>query len=149
MIWPAIGGNRARLGVGCPDCSPVGFSPNSPGATYVVTDGTAHKVGVMGWDHKRLNAHRLQGWRLERTWRYLLGRDAYNLEQEVVRQLRQELHLAPAYVAAALPQAGFTETVAACDMLLGDFCELVSACAAALGLVEVPHQRPFVTETLW
>ncbi|MBB2903574.1 putative Zn-finger protein [Kineococcus radiotolerans] len=45
--WPAMASNRARLGVGCPDCAPAGFSPNAPGDLYVVTDGTVHKVGVM------------------------------------------------------------------------------------------------------
>nr|WP_269142597.1 zinc-ribbon domain-containing protein [Georgenia yuyongxinii] len=132
--WPASGSNRARLGVGCPDCAPGGFRPNSPGSVYVVTNGTAHKIGVMGTDHKRLHVHRGAGWHKAKVWRFALGRDAYSVEQEVIRRLRAELGLIAAYLPEEMRQGGATETVAAVDLPLTAMCSLVEDTVVRLGL---------------
>lgn len=84
--------------------------------------------------------HRPFGWRLVRVWRFEVGHDGYALEQAVVRRLRDELHLAPGYLVARMPQGGATETVSAEDLPLADFCSLVDDTQRVLGLVVADEQ---------
>lgn len=142
--WQAVSGNRARLGVGCPDCCGTGFRPNSPALVYIVSNVHGHKVGVMGLESQRLEDHRRNGWQTMCTWRFSIGRDAYLVEQATLRRLRKTLGLPQFATVQQMRQGGATETVADVHVSLDDLIAMVEEVTAAVereGTVSQP-ERP-------
>ena len=142
--WQAISGNRARLGVACPDCCGTGFRPNAPALVYIVSNGDGHKVGVTGIASQRLEVHRRAGWKVMRTWPFSIGRDAYLVEQTTLRHLRKSLGLPQFATVSEMKQGGATETVADIHVTLADFAAIVERviasvdCEGSVGPAEFP-----------
>jgi len=105
--------NHAHAGKSCPLCSDSGFKPLAPTTIYLIgkEDGVL-KVGVTAVGsatHRRLGVHRRNGYsRVWRTWELATGVQALEVEQEIVRQWREEDDLLPA---APEGEDGWIETV--------------------------------------
>lgn len=99
-----------RQGVGpCSACSTYGFDRVAPAMIYVVSHPVlhAHKVGIAGVESTRLKQHRAMGWKVYKTAEFASGAMAHNVEQAVLRWMREENGWHP----ALSDGSGWTETV--------------------------------------
>lgn len=107
---------------GCKYCATKGFDLTKPADLYLITNERlgAHKVGIAGATTRRLEVHKREGWSVWKTVRFDTGDIAYELEQELISWLREELEL-PAYLSSeVMPQGGWTETVEADEIELDE-----------------------------
>jgi hypothetical protein len=104
---------NVRVGKGiCRYCNST-FPFASEADLYLVTDGTALKIGIAAPGSGRIATHRRYGWLHLWSIRFVTGDAAYNMEQAVLRWWRDALALPPAYATSEMPQEGATETVKA------------------------------------
>ena len=98
----------------CRYCARHGFDYLAPSVVYLITHPQlgAHKVGITGVDTTRLEAWRKHGWQAFKTRRFGVGHIAREVEQSVLRWLREELGHS-AYLDAVQCPNGHTETVSA------------------------------------
>ena len=101
--------NAKSIGSGCSSCTSYGFKPAVPTFVYLIEnpEKDAYKVGIANVGSGRMKKHRLNGWMIQRVYKFEQGSDAYRLEQETVRWLRRELLIPPAFRKGD----GWTETV--------------------------------------
>jgi len=119
-IAPTFGNIRAGHKP-CRRCSMVvsgvSFDIWSPATLYLLQSKKfkAFKVGITSTRNSgmRLSAHRKQGWLVLNTWPTKTGQIAVFVEGEVLRWWRDDLGAPSAVRPEAMPQAGWTETVAA------------------------------------
>jgi len=106
-----------RYGQGCKYCANLGFQYGKAAIIYLITNARlkSHKLGITGKSaiHSRLKEHENGGWIVLKTMGFTLGEDAYQVEQETLRWLREDLGLPPYLSKRSMPQHGFTETVSA------------------------------------
>ncbi|WP_147269035.1 hypothetical protein [Sphaerisporangium album] len=112
-VYPRLNNLRSRQGRGCWFCAKRGLDPAAPALLYVMTH-TSHgavKIGITGTHVRpsRVKEHERHGWKLHETMTLPTGRDAYRIEQLVLRWL-QTRGLRPFLTAMQMPQAGWTET---------------------------------------
>jgi hypothetical protein len=106
-----------KLGGGCLYCAVPGFKPNEPAVVYLIThpEHDATKVGIMNEGTNRLAVHKRYGWQVM-TIVHVPGTAAMAIEDAILFWWRNGLDL-PAYLGPAeMPQGGWTETVATCEI---------------------------------
>jgi DNA-directed RNA polymerase subunit RPC12/RpoP len=113
-VSPTWGTIRSGGG-GCRWCAPSGIDFTQPAKLYLVTnaDWRAAKIGIAGQGVRRdrIGQHIDNGWKLTRAWRFKTGEQAHRAEQKVLTSWRKAGYpdLVPP---EAMPQGGFSETVA-------------------------------------
>ncbi len=116
VYWVVVAGHRCRW------CSMTtsGFRPAEPAVVYLIThtEYDAVKIGIMNEGNSRLALHQRHGWRIVTTVR-APGEVAEAIECEILTWWRVGLCLPRWLGREEMPQGGWTETVAACDVDLG------------------------------
>lgn len=104
--WTVIA--QKSLGAGCSSCTPYGFKPGVPTFLYIISNDTknAVKVGISNRGAGRLKKHIKNGWEIRHLMQFAEGANARELEQALIKFLRTELSLSPAYYSGD----GWTET---------------------------------------
>ncbi len=105
---------------GCSNCADFGLNYELPGYLYLITSKklNSHKVGIAN-SYKgrkfddRLLRHTKQGWELVAKYEFTTIKEAYEIEQEILKWLRIDLSLPFTLKAGVMPQGGHTETVSA------------------------------------
>lgn len=112
-VAPTLG--TVRAGGRCRYCATKGINLKTPCLVYLITHRGlgAHKIGIGAPSGHRLREHRREGWEVYRTMEFATGAQAFDVEKRVLEWLRVDLGLPPALTKAEMPQAGYTETVAA------------------------------------
>jgi hypothetical protein len=89
---------RSR-GVGCPQCAKAGYDKTSPGILYFIRNEKygARKIGITNVRSKsdRINGFKKIGWNVIATFEHPDGQIILNLETQMFRWIRKELHLPP------------------------------------------------------
>lgn len=137
-VSPTLSNVRVGKGI-CRYCN-SSFPFRGEADVYLVSEGTALKVGICGPRSARLATHRRYGWQHLWSLRVATGDLAYQLEQSVIRWWRRDLKLAAAYRAAEMPQYGATETVLVNQMtpgrVLAFACDRLNAEGHAFSIIE-------------
>ena len=107
----------SQRGGGCKYCASNGMDFTLPAFIYLISNSKleAHKVGISGEYAKedRLRDHAKQGWLLYRKKTFVTADLALEVEQNVLRWLKNERGLHPFLSPKEMPQRGWTETVSA------------------------------------
>jgi hypothetical protein len=107
--------SRAVAQQGCPSCSPPGFKPTLPAATYFFENTGLHarKIGITNI-HKteiRIRAFENAGWKLVQRWDHQAGYVARALEHNLLRSwIQGVLEMAPVLERQDLKLGGYSET---------------------------------------
>jgi recombinational DNA repair protein (RecF pathway) len=119
VVYPSHHMVSQRSG-GCKYCSTLGLDFTLPAYIYLITHEElgAHKIGISGVHAKedRLNDHAKSGWKLYKRKNFESADQTYEIEQEVIRWLRQDRGLPPHLSLNEMPQRGWTETVDATEI---------------------------------
>jgi hypothetical protein len=109
-----------KAGGGCKFCTNKGFQFHLPGYLYLVVNEKfgALKVGIAtsGIRQDRLKIHVRYGWLLYRKMHFNIGNDAYLVEQEVLKWIREEMNIPAFLTSIDMPQGGWTETISHADI---------------------------------
>lgn len=77
----------------------------------------AHKIGIAGVSKEkksdRVYNHQSNGWVLFSKWNFSEGRDAEQIELQILRKLRNEMNIPPYLSKEEMPIGGWTETLSA------------------------------------
>jgi Zn finger protein HypA/HybF involved in hydrogenase expression len=127
-VSPRYSSIKMKIG-GCKYCASHGYDFSAPGVLYLVThlELEAHKIGITNINakEKRLEKHSKQGWIIYDKWLFENGNNAFEVEQELLLWIREDLSL-PVYLGKAqMPQGGFTETVDAKEIELSEIVNKV------------------------
>lgn len=137
-VSPTLSNVRVGKGI-CRYCN-SSFPFGGRADVYLVSDGTALKVGICAPGSARLATHRRYGWQHLWSLQVATGDLAYQLEQSVIRWWRCDLKLEAAYDAAAMPQFGATETVLINQMkpdrVLAFACDHLNSDGRAFTIIE-------------
>jgi len=116
IVYPTHHMVAQRSG-GCKYCATRGMDFTLPAFIYLITNQElgAHKIGISGEysNEVRLRDHAKNGWLLYKKKTFLTADQTYEIEQEVLRWLREDKGLPPYLSAEQMPQRGWTETVSA------------------------------------
>lgn len=106
---------------GCVLCADSTFNYDKPSIIYLITHEElgAHKIGITGAEKNRIEQHKREGWVEFRSKELSTGLLAYNIEQEVLQWLRDELGLTPFLSKNEMPQGGYSETIDGSEIDLG------------------------------
>lgn len=114
IVYPTHHMVSQRSG-GCKYCSTLGLDFTLPAYIYLITHEElgSHKIGISGVHAKedRLKDHAKNGWRLYKRKNFETADQTYEVEQEVLRWLREDRGLPPHLSLNEMPQRGWTETV--------------------------------------
>jgi hypothetical protein len=105
----------------CRFCADWGIDYSAEGFIYLMTNHKmgAHKLGI-GNTHRvkgnRINQHKKHGWELIKQIDFNVTDDAFQIEQKVLRWLREDKGLAIYLSEFEMPQGGYTETVEASEI---------------------------------
>jgi hypothetical protein len=108
---------------GCSNCADFGLNYTDKGYLYLITNPLlgAHKIGIAN-SYKsrevddRMYKHKKRGWETYKTKSFVKLRNAYLVEQKIIKWLRVEVDL-PIYLSdSQMPQGGWTETVDASEI---------------------------------
>jgi hypothetical protein len=117
--WLVAPNNRtAKGGTGCPECAPLGFSPESAAWLYLLSmpGGLVLKYGITNDLDTRLDKHRRQGFaEVVETHYFDVGADALAAESRIKQHARAQ-GWRPPLSAASMPYGGATETLSAHDV---------------------------------
>jgi hypothetical protein len=104
----------------CKFCVTGGFDFKLPAIVYLITNSKlgAHKIGVAGSvkHNTRLKKHKKYGWDVYTHREYKSGLEAFRVETEVLKWLRNKKNLLPYLTIEQMPQAGWSETVDAAEI---------------------------------
>jgi len=78
-------------GQGCPSCAIPGFKPTLPAILYYlsINKGQAYKIGITNKTVEfRFGLEELSSIEIIKIWKYDIGYDAYNKEQEILREFK-------------------------------------------------------------
>ena len=109
---------------GCKDCADFGIRMTERSFLYLMTNETleAHKIGIGNVQDKKKNdrrqKHLRSGWVEYKSLNLDTGLEALELEQKVLKYLRNEKRLKVFLKADQMPQGGHTETVDASEIEL-------------------------------
>ena len=119
IVYPTHHMVAQRSG-GCKYCATRGMDFTLPAFIYLITNHElgAHKVGISGEysNEDRLRDHAKNGWLLYKKKTFLTADQTYEIEQEVLRWLREDKGLPPYLSGEQMPQRGWTETVSATEI---------------------------------
>jgi hypothetical protein len=103
---------------GCKFCATKGIDLTTPAHFYLITNEIlgAHKIGISGEKTKRLQVHAREGWTVFKKTLFSTGEIAYQIEQETLLWLRDDVALPPYLSPDLMPQGGWTETVDASEI---------------------------------
>ena len=105
---------------GCKYCATLGLDLTLPAYIYLIThqEFGAHKIGISGMHAKedRIRDHEKSGWKLYKRKNFESADLTYEIEQEVIRWLREDRGLPPFLSLSEMPQRGWTETVDASEI---------------------------------
>lgn len=96
----------------------------------------AYKIRIAGVGTDRLARHIRDHWQTYRTLRTATGDEAFLIEQDALRFVRQELRLPPYLDEQQMPQTGWTETVCSDEIALPDLWQVILDCANELGTLK-------------
>jgi hypothetical protein len=128
IVSPRYSSVKRKIG-GCKYCASYGYDFSSPGILYLLThlDLESHKIGITNINakEKRLEKHSKQGWIIYEKWLFENGNNAFEVEQELLSWIREDLNL-PAYLGKTqMPQGGYTETVDSKEIELSEIVQKV------------------------
>lgn len=119
IVYPTHHMVAQRSG-GCKYCATLGLDFTLPAYIYLITHDElgSHKIGISGVHAKedRLKDHAKNGWTLYKRKNFESADHTYEIEQEVLRWLREERGLPPYLSLNEMPQRGWTETVDASEI---------------------------------
>jgi recombinational DNA repair protein (RecF pathway) len=119
IVYPTHHMVAQRSG-GCKYCATLGLDFTLPAYIYLITHEElgAHKIGISGVHAKedRINDHAKNGWKLYKRKNFESADQTYEIEQEVLRWLREDRGLPPHLSLNEMPQRGWTETVDATEI---------------------------------
>lgn len=108
--------NVQRSGSGCIYCSDSTFDYIGPGVVYLLRNDDFYslKVGITSGSSRvdRIAEHRRHGWNLVEKWTTLTGKDAAEIEAEILNWWRYDLNAPPSVHPTEMPSGGWTETIA-------------------------------------
>jgi hypothetical protein len=114
IVYPTHHMVSQRSG-GCKYCSTLGMDFTKPAYIYLITHEElgAHKIGISGEfaAENRILDHAKQGWKLYKRRTFESADKTYEIEQEILRWLREDLGFPPFLSLENMPQRGWTETV--------------------------------------
>jgi hypothetical protein len=104
-----------KNGGGCKYCAVGGINLSAPAFLYVMTHTElgSHKVGIGGYQSStnRIDQHKKHGWKLFKSLDFATAEIAYEIEQETLNWLRQDLGIPRHLVLEQMPQGGHSETL--------------------------------------
>jgi len=110
----------AQRSGGCKYCATLGLDFTLPAYIYLITHDElgSHKIGISGVHAKedRIKDHAKNGWKLYKRKTFESADQTYEVEQEVLRWLREDRGLPPFLSLSEMPQRGWTETVEASEI---------------------------------
>ena len=94
-VWKARPSNITNMGQGCPECSETGFKMNKPAILYYIKISseldTYYKIGITNNSVKyRFAAETDKIIEILAEIPFEIGKDAYNLEQEILQEFAHE-----------------------------------------------------------
>jgi hypothetical protein len=122
IVFPKYNALNQGIG-GCSNCADYGLNYTDKGYLYLITNHLlgAHKIGIAN-SYKsrqvddRMYNHKKHGWETYRTKNFAKLRNAFLVEQKIIKWLRVEVSL-PIYLSDnQMPQGGWTETVDAAEI---------------------------------
>ncbi len=121
-VTPTYGSIRSGQG-GCRFCASWGIDYGASGYLYLMTNQelSAHKIGIGNIARKgmsRISQHEKNGWKLFKQLDFEFTDDAYFLEQNLLKWLREDLGLSVYLSESEMPQGGYSETVDASEIEL-------------------------------
>ena len=102
---------------GCRYCANWGIDYGAKGYLYLMTNRElfSHKLGIGNSSENpnlgRIKQHEKRGWKLYKKMDFEVTDNAYNLEQKVLKWLREEKQLRIYLSEFEMPQGGYSETV--------------------------------------
>jgi hypothetical protein len=122
IVYPHYGDLTQGQG-GCSNCADYGLNYTDKGYIYLITHPilNSHKIGIAN-SYKsrdlddRMYKHKKQGWHLYKTKNFVKLRNAFLVEQEIIKWLRVEVGLPIFLSDNQMPQGGWTETVDASEV---------------------------------
>jgi hypothetical protein len=122
IVYPHYGDLTQGQG-GCSNCADYGLNYTDKGYIYLITHPilNSHKIGIAN-SYKsrdlddRMYKHKKQGWHLYKTKNFVKLRNAFLVEQEIIKWLRVEVGLPIFLSDNQMPQGGWTETVDASEI---------------------------------
>jgi recombinational DNA repair protein (RecF pathway) len=110
----------SQRGGGCKYCATLGMDFTLPAYIYLITheEFGSHKIGISGVHAKedRIKDHAKNGWKLYKRKNFETADQTYEVEQQVLRWLREDRGLPPHLSLNEMPQRGWTETVDASEI---------------------------------
>ena len=109
---------------GCRFCADWGIDYAASGYIYLMThkELSAHKIGignsVRSRGRSRISQHEKKGWKLYKQLNFEVTDDAYFLEQDILKWLREDKGLSVYLSEFEMPQGGYSETVDATEIEL-------------------------------
>ena len=108
---------------GCSNCADYGLNYTDKGFIYLITNSIlgAHKIGIANSYKSRVSDdrmynHKKHGWETYKTRSFSKLRDAFLVEQKIIKWLRLEVGLPIFLSDDQMPQGGWTETVDASEI---------------------------------
>lgn len=109
-----------RVSGGCKYCSTSLVNLIAPAYFYLITNQelNSHKIGISGHgaSKNRLERHKKNNWEVYAVLDLDTGEQAYELEEQILDWLRNDLGLPRYLLSEQMPQGGHTETVDASEI---------------------------------
>lgn len=116
---------------GCKWCGDTGLDYSAPSYLYIVSheEFGSLKVGISNEDIRtnRIAAHKKNGWKLNKSYKFQTGAEASDCETAILRHLRIKLKLGVHLAGNLMPQGGYTETVDAEEITILELTKLVDS----------------------
>jgi recombinational DNA repair protein (RecF pathway) len=129
-VSPAFGNIASGTG-GCKWCGVSGLDYSAPSYLYIVShqEFGSLKVGISNDEARanRIAAHKRNGWKLHKTYKFKTGADASDCETAILRHLRIKLQLGVHLSGNLMPQGGHTETVDGEEITVLELTRLVDS----------------------
>ena len=123
--------NIAQGAGGCKWCGDTGLDYSAPSYLYIVShqEFGSLKVGISNDDARanRIVAHKRNGWKLHKSYKFRTGAQASDCETAILRHLRIKLQLGVHLSGNLMPQGGHTETVDGEEITVLEFTKLVES----------------------
>lgn len=129
-VSPAFANIASGTG-GCKWCGVSGLDYSAPSYLYIVShqEFGSLKVGISNDDARanRIIAHKRNGWKLHKVFKFKTGADASDCETAILRHLRIKLKLGVHLSGNLMPQGGHTETVDGEEITVLELTKLVES----------------------
>lgn len=123
--------NIANGAGGCKWCGESGLDYSAPSYLYIVSHSEfgSLKVGISNDEARanRIAAHKKNGWKLHKSYKFNTGAEASDCETAILRHLRIKLMLGVHLSGNLMPQGGHTETVDGEEISILELTKLVDS----------------------